>query len=87
MSLYLKTTGESSLAVAVCPRCHFKVKYVDLKVDPNNQQRYCGKCVDLYDPYRLSARQGDKISLQYPRPDEDLVNPDGPYISEALQNG
>lgn len=72
MSKYLNTLGQDNLAIAVCPRCKFKVRYVDLQIDPNDQQYRCPKCVDLYDPYRLPPRAPDQISLQYPRPDEPL---------------
>ena len=76
MAKYLNTLGESNLAVAICPRCQFKVKYTDLVEDPNNKLRVCPKCKDLYDPYRLPVRKADRYTLQYPRPDEELVNPD-----------
>lgn len=87
MSIYLRTKGESNLAIAICPRCKFKVKYVDLKMDPNDRQYYCSSCVDLYDPYRLPPRAPDQIQLQYPRPEEpleivvieDVVLDDGSY--------
>lgn len=77
MTKYINTTGESNLAVAVCPRCHFKRKYVDLVEDPNTKQKVCRfGCVDIYDPYRLPPKEPDKIELEYPRPDEDLVTPE-----------
>lgn len=84
MTKYLNTIGEEVLSIAACPRCKLKIKYVDLVQDPNNLQWYCRDCVDEFDPYRLPVREGDKLSLQYPRPDEDLVNPDGTFIPEAL---
>ncbi len=73
MSKYLKTKGCSNLAIAICPRCKFKIKYEDLVKDPNTQQMVCPECQDQLDPYRLPVRAGDKFNLQYPRPDEDLV--------------
>jgi hypothetical protein len=39
-------------------------------------------CADNKDPYRLPARQTEKITLQYPRPDvslNDLDTPTSPY--------
>lgn len=71
--LYLpvKTTGTA--AIAVCPRCKFKVYYDDLRQDPNTKNWYCKSCIDLYDPWRLPARVPEDITLQHPRPDEDLV--------------
>ncbi len=76
MAKYLKTKGSSNLAIAICPRCQFKVKYEDLVEDPNTKLRVCGDCQDLYDPYRLPARKDDQFTLRYPRPDEELINPD-----------
>lgn len=73
-----------SLAIAVCPRCHFKRYSTELEMDPNTKQMVCKyNCVDEFDPYRLPAKPEDKISLQYPRPDDPLDVPDDyPYGSE-----
>lgn len=70
---YLTVNTSGSAAIAICPRCAIKVQYDDLKQDPNNKQWYCASCVDLYDPWRLPARQAENISLNHPRPDEELV--------------
>ena len=73
-----------TLAIAICYRCKRKIYYGELQTDPNNLQKYCKECVDIYDPYRLPARAPDLITLQYPRPDEDLVVPDDyPYDSDG----
>ena len=72
MSLYLPVNASGSVAIAVCPRCQKKLQYADLKKDPNNQNFYCGECVDIYDPWRTAARQAEDISLQHPRPDVKL---------------
>lgn len=78
MSLYLtpKNVG-GSMAVAICYRCQKKMYAGDLKKDPNNQNWYCQECVDLYDPWRLPARQTENISLQHPRPDTEIEG--GPW--------
>lgn len=73
MSLYLPVNLKGSAAIAICYRCARKVQYDELRKDPNNNNYYCRECVDLYDPWRLPARQAEDISLQHPRPDEDLV--------------
>lgn len=73
MSLYLPVRTKGTAAIAVCPRCGFKKYYDELQRDPNNNSYYCASCVDLYDPWRLPARQAEDISLQHPRPDEELV--------------
>lgn len=72
MSRYLPVKAGESVAVAVCPRCRMKVYYSELKQDPNNKNWYCGDCVDLYDPWRLAARQPENVTLAHPRPDTDL---------------
>lgn len=77
MPKYIRTIGERVLSVAICPRCHFKRKYVDLVMDPNTKMMVCKfNCQDLFDPYRIPPRSPDKIDLQYPRPDDDLVIPE-----------
>lgn len=75
MSKYLDTRGRGDLAIAICPRCKFKVPHASLQMDPNNQQMYCPKCVDIYDPYRLPPPAPDQFTIQYPRPDEPLEVP------------
>lgn len=77
MPKYIDTRGESKLAVAICPRCRMKRKYVDLVMDPNTKMMVCRfDCQDEFDPYRMPPRGPDDVTLQYPRPDEELINPD-----------
>lgn len=73
MSIYLPVRTKGSAAIAVCPRCKFKVYYDSLVKDPNTQVWMCPDCVDIYDPWRLPARKTEDISLQHPRPDEELT--------------
>jgi hypothetical protein len=49
-----------------------KVYYDELTMDPNTKNWYCPSCVDLYDPWRLGARQVEDITLNHPRPDTEL---------------
>ena len=73
MSLYIAPQNyKGTVAIAICDRCGFKMRYGDLEKDPNNGLRVCNKCSDLRDPYRLPARRTENISLQHPRPDEVL---------------
>ena len=73
MSRFLSVgSGGSSVAIAVCPRCTFKVHYSKLVKDPNTKQFVCKKCKDIYDPWKLPARHSDKITLTHPRPDSKL---------------
>ena len=80
MSKYLSTTGNSPLSIFVCPRCKMKRAVVDQVKDPNTGLIVCNQgCSDLKDPYRLPSKPADKLSIRYPRPDTDLINPDPPY--------
>lgn len=70
--LFLPVHTSGRVSIAICPRCQKKIQYDDLRQDPNNQNWYCAECVDLYDPWRLPARQAEDITLHHPRPDEEL---------------
>ena len=71
MTRFLNTRGLSSLAIAVCDRCKMKRAYVSSQPDINFPGlRVCDRgCADKKDPYRLPARQTERINLRFPRPD------------------
>lgn len=72
MPLFLNTQGLTSLAIGICDRCKMKVPLVTLASDPNFPGlRVCENrgCMDQKDPYRLPARQTERINLRFPRPD------------------
>jgi hypothetical protein len=74
MSRWLNTLGDKTLSIAVCDRCKFKVKLSSLVSDPNAQGlRVCETCADEFDPWRLPMRASDKITIEYPRPEEPLL--------------
>ena len=74
MSLYLDTSGESSYSIALCARCSKKFPTSKLFMDPNNDSlRVCQEDLDEYDPYRLAARESEKIIPAFIRPDEPLT--------------
>jgi hypothetical protein len=75
MPVYLNTTGNSSLAIAICDRCRMKRAYSEMSSDTNFPGlSVCAQgCKDEKDPYRLPARQTEKIALKTPRPDADLT--------------
>lgn len=74
MSVFLDTTGNSSLAIGICGRCSRKFPIGELYPDPNFPGlRVCRADVDGYDPYRLPARQPENIALRYARPDTPLT--------------
>jgi hypothetical protein len=73
MGLYLPVKTKGSAAIAVCGRCSMKVYNDDLVQDPNNKLWVCKDCCDVFDPWRLPARQPEDITIDHPRPDEDLI--------------
>jgi len=75
MPVWLDTLGENSLAIAICDRCKMKRPYSEIRPDGNIPGiRVCGQgCSDNFDPYRLPARQSERISLRFPRPDADVA--------------
>jgi len=74
MPLYLpaKTVG-GTVAIAICARCSLKMYAGNRVKDPNNGLLVHKECCDVYDPWRLPARQSEDITVRDPRPDEDLV--------------
>lgn len=82
MPRVLDTHGNTVLSIAICDRCKMKRAYTSLGPDPNFPGlRVCDQgCRDQFDPYRLPARQPEKIALRFPRPDADLDNLSGPGI-------
>jgi hypothetical protein len=75
MSKWLNTIGNTVLSIAICDRCKMKRAYDDITQDRNIPGlRVCiFGCNDERDPYRLPARQPEKISLRFPRPDADVA--------------
>jgi len=43
-------------------------------------------CSDEFDPYRLPARQPEKITIRFPRPDTDVAVNNDALITETLGN-
>lgn len=60
-------------AIAICDRCKMKMPYDALMADGNSPGlRVCKDCWDTKDPWRLSPRKTEDISLRFPRPDVDV---------------
>lgn len=76
MPRFLNTEGLTSVAIAVCDRCKMKRAFVQLGPDPNFPGlRVCDQgCADTLDPYRLAARQTERINLRFPRPDVSVAD-------------
>lgn len=79
MSLFLPPRIKGSAAIALCARCQKKFYMDDLVQDPNNKLWVCKEDSDLFDPYRLPARQTENITLSHPRPDVDVSADDGSH--------
>jgi hypothetical protein len=74
MSYYLDTTGQPTLGIALCDRCRKKFPLAQLWPDPNSPGlMVCVDDRDQYDPYRLPARQSERINLPFVRPDEPVT--------------
>jgi hypothetical protein len=88
MPIFLDTEGMASLAIAVCDRCKMKRAFVDLTPDSNFPGlRVCSQgCKDQLDPYRLPARQTERINLRFPRPDVSVAVEDNSLITGAYGN-
>ena len=82
MGIFLDTLGNSTLSIAICDRCKMKRAHSVMRGDPNFPGlRVCDEgCADDIDPYRLAARQTERINIRFPRPDDDLNNLSGAGI-------
>lgn len=74
MSLYIDPSGHANFGIGICGRCSRKFPLDELHDDPNIPGlKVCVADMDEYDPYRLPARQTERISLPFTRPDEPLT--------------
>lgn len=71
MPRFLDTRGGSDIAIFVCDRCKMKRAHSTARNDPNFPGLLvCDQgCADQIDPYRLAARQTERITIRFPRPD------------------
>jgi len=83
MSVFLDTRGRSTLGIGICARCSRKMSLDDLYSDPNYPGlRVCKADLDDLDPYRLPARQPDRIVLPFVRPDISIATAPAGLISQ-----
>ena len=79
MPMFLDTTGEPTLGIAICSRCQRKRRLAELVSDGNIRGFMVCKpsispgCWDTFDPLRLPPRAPDKYTLPYVRPDQPLT--------------
>lgn len=73
MSWFFDPTGRSTYGIGICDRCRRVFSIEDLHPDPNSPGlRVCLADMDEFDPYRLPARQTERINLPFVRPDEPI---------------
>ena len=83
MPIYLNTTGNPTLGVAVCDRCRKKFPLGALRADPNAPGlMVCDADRDQFDPYRLPPRQAENITLPFVRREFDIATNPGGAITE-----
>ena len=97
MPRFLNTEGNAVIAIFICDRCKMKRAIIEAMPDPNFPGlKVCQQgCADQKDPYRLPARQTERITLQFPRPDvsvavdpnDILTQPYGGAILSTEQSG
>lgn len=74
MPIYIDPTGNSTFGIGICARCSRKMLLTDLFSDPNYPGlMVCKDDLDQLDPYRLPARQTERINLDFVRPDLPLT--------------
>lgn len=74
MSVFFDPTGRATYGIALCARCSLVFSLEDLYSDPNAPGlMVCKDDLDELDPYRLPARQTEKINLDFVRPDVPLT--------------
>lgn len=82
-SVYLNTTGNTTLGIGICQRCNFKFPLGELMDDPNIMgMKVCRADRDDFDPYRMAARPSDKSQLPFVRPDTPIETPPVPEWEE-----
>ena len=83
MSLFLDTRGLAWAGIGICDRCSRKFPIGELMSDPNSPGlRVCKDDLDELDPYRLPARQTERITLPFVRPDVSVATDPAGLISE-----
>jgi hypothetical protein len=85
MPRFLDTTGQPSIAIAICDRCKMKRYFSSLGPDRNFPGlRVCDQgCRDELDPYRLPARKTERINLRFPRPDVSVADTNQYLVNDA----
>ena len=87
MPMFLDTEGYSDIAIAICDRCRMKRPHATLGPDINFPGlMVCEEnCRDEKDPYRLPARQTERINLRFPRPDVSVAVDPNSILTNGIQ--
>ena len=73
MPIFLDTRGNTSLGIRICSRCSIKFPITELRQDPNFPGLWvCEDDLDVLDPWRLPARETERIDLDHPFPDVNI---------------
>lgn len=85
MGRFINTEGNPTLGVAICARCCRKFPIGELHADPNYPGlRVCSDDMDVFDPYRLPARQPEDVTLAFTRPEVPIgTNPAGTITEDG----
>lgn len=88
MPMFLDTEGYADIAIAICDRCRMKRPHATLGPDINFPGlMVCEEnCRDEKDPYRLPARQTERINLRFPRPDVSVAAIQDNLVTNDQQN-
>jgi hypothetical protein len=88
MPMFLDTEGYSDIAIGICDRCRMKRPHATLGPDINFPGlMVCEEnCRDEKDPYRLPARQTERINLRFPRPDVSVAAIQDNLVTNDQQN-
>lgn len=86
--MFLDTEGYSDIAIAICDRCRMKRPHATLGPDITFPGlMVCEEnCRDEKDPYRLPARQTERINLRFPRPDVSVAAIQDNLVTTDQQN-
>lgn len=82
MSVFIDPTGLTLYGIGICDRCKRAFPIVQLYSDPNSPGlKVCEDDLDEFDPYRLAARQTERINLPFVRPDDPIGGSSAPTHS------
>lgn len=95
MPVFLDTTGQPTLGIAICTRCQTKRMLAELVDDGNLpgfkvcKPEISPGCWDNFDPMRLAPPKPDELRLPFTRPDVPIaIEPDGlPPLEPPIRDG